>query len=157
MSLSELREIVMDREARRAEIHGVAKSRTWLSDWTELNWMSIRETKAFLAAQTVKNLPGMRETWVWSLSWEDPLEEDVATHSSILAWRISGTEKPGRLQSRGLQRVEHYWVTKSSTQCLSRLTMHQVLLHVLCMQYLLLKNLWGETQRGSGNYPMLLY
>ena len=43
---------------------------------------------AFLVAQTVKNLPTMQETWVWFLGWEDPLEEDMATHSSILAWRI---------------------------------------------------------------------
>ena len=41
-----------------------------------------------LVAQTVKNLPAMQETWVWSLGWEDPLEEDMATHSSILAWRV---------------------------------------------------------------------
>ena len=53
-------------------------------------------------AQTVKNLPAMQETWVQSLGWEDPLEEGMATHSSILAWRI-WTEEPGGLQSRGLQ------------------------------------------------------
>ena len=49
-------------------------------------------------AQTVKNLPAMQETWVWSLSWEDPLEKGMATHSSILAWRIPWTEEPGKLQ-----------------------------------------------------------
>ena len=54
-------------------------------------------------AQTVKNLPAMRETWVRSLDWEDPLEEGMATHSSILAWRIPWTEEPGGLQSIGLQ------------------------------------------------------
>ena len=48
-----------------------------------------------------KNLPAMWETWVRSLGWEDPLEEGIATHSSVLAWRISWTEEPGRLQSRG--------------------------------------------------------
>ena len=47
----------------------------------------------------------MRETWVQSLGWEDPLEEGMATHSSILAWRIPWTEEPGRLQSMGSQRV----------------------------------------------------
>ena len=62
---------------------------------------------AFLVAQTVKNLPAMRETWVRSLGWEDPLEEGMATHSSILAWRIPWTEEPGALQSMGLQRVGH--------------------------------------------------
>ena len=57
-------------------------------------------------AQVVKNLPTMQEMWVQSLSHEDPLEEEMATHStSILAWRIPGTEEPGGLQSRGLQRV----------------------------------------------------
>ena len=58
-------------------------------------------------AQTVKNLPVMQETWVRNLGWEDPLEKEMATHSSILAWRIPRTEEPGRLQSMGLQRVEH--------------------------------------------------
>ena len=53
----------------------------------------------------VKNLPAMQETWVQSLDWEDPLKEGMATHSSILAWRISRTEEPGRLLSLGLQRV----------------------------------------------------
>ena len=62
---------------------------------------------ASLVAQTVKNSPAMRETWVHSLNWEDPLEEGMATHSSILAWRIPWTEKPGGLQSTGLQRVGH--------------------------------------------------
>ena len=60
---------------------------------------------ASLAAQMVKSLPAVQETWVQSLGWEDPLEEGMATHSSILAWRIPWTEEPGRLQSMGLQRV----------------------------------------------------
>ena len=55
----------------------------------------------------VKNLPAMQEMWVQSLSWEDPLEEGMATHSRILAWRIPWTEEPGGLQSMGLQRVRH--------------------------------------------------
>ena len=55
----------------------------------------------------VKNLPAMRETWVQSLGWEDPLEKGMATHSSILTWRIPWTEDPGRLQSVGSQRVRH--------------------------------------------------
>ena len=58
-------------------------------------------------AQTVKTLPAMQETWVPSLGWEDALEKGMATHSSALAWRISWTEEPGRLQSMGLQRVGH--------------------------------------------------
>ena len=55
----------------------------------------------------VKNLPVVRETWVRSLGWEDPLKEEMATHSDILAWKIPWTEEPGGLQSTGLQRVEH--------------------------------------------------
>ena len=54
-------------------------------------------------AQKVKNPPAMRETWVWSLGWEDPLEKGTATHSSILAWRIPWTEEPGGLQAMGSQ------------------------------------------------------
>ena len=54
-------------------------------------------------AQMVKNLPAMWETWVQSLGWEDPLEEGMATHSSILAWRIPWTEEPGGLQSIGFK------------------------------------------------------
>ena len=60
-----------------------------------------------LVAQAVQNLPAMQETRVRSLGWEDPLEEGMATHSRILAWRIPWTEKPGGLQSVGSQRVGH--------------------------------------------------
>ena len=59
---------------------------------------------ASLMAQLVKNLPAMWETWVQSLGWEDPLEEDMATQSSIIAWETPRTEEPGRLQSMGLQK-----------------------------------------------------
>ena len=58
-------------------------------------------------AQMVKNLPAMQETRVQSLGWEDPLEESMANHSNILAWRIPWTEEPGGLQSIGSQRVGH--------------------------------------------------
>ena len=56
----------------------------------------------------------MRETQVWSMGWEDPLEKGMVTHSSILAWRIPWTEEPGRLQSMGSQRVGHNWATSLS-------------------------------------------
>ena len=56
-------------------------------------------------AQTVKRLPAMRETQVRSLGWEDPLEKEMATHSSTLVWKIPWTKEPGRLQSMGSQRV----------------------------------------------------
>ena len=61
---------------------------------------------ASLVAQMLKRLPAVQETWVRSLGWEDPLEKEMATHSSILAWRIPWTEKPGGLQSWG-GRVGH--------------------------------------------------
>ena len=56
-------------------------------------------------AQRVKRLPSMQETWVQSLDWEDPLEKEMAAHSSILAWDTPWTEEPGRLQSMESQRV----------------------------------------------------
>ena len=59
--------------------------------------------RASLVAQSVKNLPAMQDTWVRFLGREDPLEKEMATHSSILAWRIPWTEEPGRLQSVGSQ------------------------------------------------------
>ena len=62
---------------------------------------------ASLMAQMVKNLPAGWETLVQSLGWEGPLEEEMATHSRILAWRIPWTEEPGGLQSTGWQRVRH--------------------------------------------------
>ena len=68
-------------------------------------------TRASVVAQTVKNLPAMHETQVRCLGWKDPLEKEMATHSSTLAWRIPRTEEPGRLQSMRLQRVGHDWVT----------------------------------------------
>ena len=60
-----------------------------------------------LVAQRLKRQPAMQETWVRSLGWEDPLEKEMATHSSILAWRIPWTEEPGGLQFTGSQRVGH--------------------------------------------------
>ena len=60
-----------------------------------------------LVAQSVKNLPAVWETWVGSRDQEDPLEKEMATHSSILAWNISWTQEPGGLQSMGSERVGH--------------------------------------------------
>ena len=72
-------------------------------DWaTELSWWG-----ASLVAKMVKNLPATQKTWVWSLDRKDPLEKDMAIHSSVLAWRIPWTEEPGGLQSVGSQRVRH--------------------------------------------------
>ena len=72
------------------------------------------EYLCFIVAQTVKRLPVMQETQVQSLGREDPLEKEMAIHSSILAWRIPWIEAPGRLQSTGSQRVRHNWATSLS-------------------------------------------
>ena len=68
--------------------------------------------------QMVKNLPARQETWVGFLGRKDPLEEGMATHSSILAWRIPWTEEPGGLQSMGSQRVRYKCVTSTFTSLL---------------------------------------
>ena len=64
-----------------------------------------------LVGQLVKNPPAMQETWIRSLGWQDPLEESMATHSSVLAWRIPGTEEPGGLQSMGRKESDTTEVT----------------------------------------------
>ena len=69
-------------------------------------------------AQRLKRLPGIQETWVRSLGREDPLEEEMATYTSIIAWRIPWREEPGRLQSMGLQRVGHGGATSLSLSAL---------------------------------------
>ena len=99
----------MDREAWHAAPRGRKESNTteWLN-WTELNLTSWLAGPS-LVAQIVKNLPAMRETWVQSLVWKDLLEKGIATHSSILAWRITWTEEPNRLGTV-------HGVTKSWTQ-----------------------------------------
>ena len=63
--------------------------------------------QGFAGSTVAKNLPSIQETWVRSLGWEDPLEKEIATHSSILAWKFPWTEEPGGLQSMGSQRVGH--------------------------------------------------
>ena len=65
------------------------------------------EAQTSLVAQRVKRLPTVQETWVRSLGGDDPLEKEMATHSSTLAWKIPWTEEPGGLQSMGSQRVGH--------------------------------------------------
>ena len=69
--------------------------------------MLSRLVMSSLVAYIVKHLPAMQETWVQSLGWEDPLEKEMATHSSTLAWKTPWMKEPGRLQSMGLQRVRH--------------------------------------------------
>ena len=86
----------------------------WQSDSLPLSHLGSHKPYASLVAQRLKRLPAMRETWVQSLGWEDPLEKEMATHSSILAWIIPWTEEPGGLQSMGSQRVRHNWATSLS-------------------------------------------
>ena len=78
----------------------------WVKNFTWWVCVEVIKSRASLVAQLVKNMPAMQETWVRSLGWEDPLEKGKATHSSILACRISWT-----LQSIGSQRGGHDWVT----------------------------------------------
>ena len=78
-----------------------------LSILGELSTVKTSEQWGFPDGSVLKNPPVKQETWVRSLGWEDPLEEEIATHSSILAWKTPWTEEPGGLQSLGSQRVAH--------------------------------------------------
>ena len=97
----------------------------WMYIFSCLRWgwltSTLQSCGASLVAQTVKHLSAMQETWVWSLGWEDPLEKEMAVHSSILAWKIPWTLEPGRLPSMGSQRAGHDWAT----------SLHPVLDHFL--------------------------
>ena len=82
-------------------VHGILQARI-------LEWVAFPFSRgSFLVAQTVMGLPTMRETCIRSLGREDPLEKEMANHSSTLAWKIPWTEEPGRLQSMGSQTVGH--------------------------------------------------
>ena len=85
---------------------------------------------AFQVAQTVEKLPAMQETWVQPLAWDDPLEKAMATHSSILAWRIQWTGEPGGLQSLKLQRVGHNWATNTSFHFIAKQTKKSMSGHI---------------------------
>ena len=87
------------------------------SDTTErLNWTELIPKLGLPRWLSGKDLPAVQETWIQSLNWEDPLEKEMATHSSILAWEIPWTEEPGRVQSMGLQRVRRDSATKQQQQ-----------------------------------------
>ena len=107
-----------------------------------------------LVPQMVKNLPAIQETRVWSLGQEDPLENGMATHSSILAWRILWTEESGRLQSMGLQRVRHDLVTNSSLRFTENWEEDWVISHVLCSHSCMASSVINITnQNGTSSFP----
>ena len=72
------------------------------------------KSKEDMVVQTVNNLPAMQETWVWSLSQEDPLKKGMTTHSNMLAWTVLWTEEPGVLQAMVSQSVRYDWATKNT-------------------------------------------
>ena len=98
----------MDRETRRGLSIPESGDSTGKAPET-VESHSLMTILASLVVQMVKNPPAMKETWVWSLGWEDLLEKGMATHTNILAWRIPWTERPGGLQSKELPRVQHKW------------------------------------------------
>ena len=102
-------------------------------------WIPFSYSRTSLVAQTVRHLSTMRETWVQALGWEDPLEREMAIHSSTIAWKIPWTEELAWLQSIGLQRVGHDWVTSLSlslpySSYLTILTKH-VYMHINFSKY----------------------
>ena len=123
--------------------------------WNPLSMCSFI-TQASMVAQTVKNSPAIQETWVRSLGWEDPLEKGTATYSSILAWRIPGTEEPGGLQYIRSQRVRHDWATFTYSfitqqQKTNTITNTSGIQFWVVINLLSLRTLWG------GHLPSLFY
>ena len=110
--------------------------------WVFAIWYSLAfQFGASLAAQRIKHLPAMWETRVRSLGWEEPLEKEMATHSSTFAWRIPWTEDPGGLRSTGLQRFGHNWAT--SLYCTVTVAFQFRILRVLKM---IDKNVFNQRQ-----------
>ena len=97
----------------------------------------------------VKNLPAMQETPVQSLDWEDPLEEGMATHSIILAWKIPWTEEPGRLQFIGSQRVAHNWSDLSRLMNIYFILCYNPLLLLFCCPNCSVFGYWALIPVGS--------
>ena len=89
--------------------------------------MGLNVRQDFSCGSVVKNLPAKQKTWVWSLGREDPLEKEMATHSSIFAWEIPWTEDPGGLQSILLQEVRRNLATKQQQKCSPQISLSLVL------------------------------
>ena len=108
---------------------------------TSLHFTSLLDViRASLVAQWWRICLPMQETCVWYLAQEDLQEEDMATHSSVLAWKIPRTEDPGRLQSIGSQRVRHNWVTEhmlSNTQSIIQILQIVAILSLMTMFFLI--------------------
>ena len=90
--------------------------------WKYFGWVEEFEYTLWkrLVAQMIKCLSTIQETWVQSLGWDDPLEKEMAIHSSTIAWKFPWTEEPGRIQSMGSQRVGHDWATSLSLSLYGR-------------------------------------
>jgi len=147
VSLSELQELVMDREAWRAAIHGVTKSRTRLSDWIELNWTEVSSWQILwtqmvvsswqiLWVQMVKNLPAMWETLVWSLSWEDPLEQGIVflTREFHGQWSLVGYSPWGHKESAMTEQL----TPECNILCFEALFLGNYFLSVVALLYFFL-------------------
>ena len=128
--------------------------------------MDVCTLKGFLGGSAVKNLPAMQEseeTWIQPLDREDPLKKGMATHSSILAWRIPWTEEPGRLQSMESQRVRHNWKWLSMHACPLKqcmvvfcLIFLAILLHIFWNVLLSLSTLFWSLHFHDHLFPILL-
>ena len=93
--------------AKNVAVKNQNRSLTVSKERQKIKKHEVSSHMGFPGSSVVKNLPAVQETWVQSLGWEDPLEKEMATHSSILAWEIPWTEEPGGLQSTGSQKVRH--------------------------------------------------
>ena len=93
-----------------------------MKNYISSEWAKMYKLGTSLGPQMVEHLPTIQETQVWSLSWEDPLEKGMATHSSILAWKNQWAEGRGGLQSMGSQRAEHDWTTNTGAPVVKTLS-----------------------------------